>query len=251
MNKSDSFCWTVDEVPDWWKETKGIQIDVARCGAIIPSAVGSGIAYPGDHIIRDTTGRISVRKANPADPSKRSFVRLAGIGAAWMAVGGVIAPISLPGAPEPACSVKDLSGWVVTIAADYGEIKTLLPQLGLSKMTVDRISGLIDKALTVARDFDAAYKAGKLADVKTTFLNLGTLITQIAGELGVVKNRLLSLLIVGIQIARITLASLIDKMIVVAPASMTMNMSADDVAAVAEVKRLASIDVSKVLAVIQ
>ena len=195
--------------------------------------------------------KINSNRSVATEPDRRHFLRIAGTGAAGIALGGVIAPISRPGTPEPSCGVKDLSSWVVVIAADYNEIIPLLPHLGLSKATIDRVSGLIGKVLAVAKDFDAAYKAGKLADVKTTFLNLGALIGQIAGELGVSNNRLLTLLLVGIQIARITLASLIDKMIVAAPAAMVANLSPDDQSAVAEVKRLAAIDVSKMLAAIQ
>src|ERR1700704_1639626 len=91
---------------------------------------------------------------------------------------------------EEGCKAKDVSGWTLTITTGFGEAKPLLPQLGLSQAVIDRVSGFIDKAVTIARDFDAAYKARKFANAATLFASLSDLITKIAGELNVANNRI-------------------------------------------------------------
>ena len=152
----------------------------------------------------------------------------------------------------PACNKKDLSGWIVVIIADYGEIKPLLPQLGLSQAVIDRVTGWIDTAVSVAKKFDDAYQRGDFATASTLFLNLGKLITDIATELSATDNRIVELLLVGVQIARITIASLLkvqgDNQPQMA-ARRSLSRSEGD--AVAEINRLASIDVGKVLKAIQ
>ena len=55
------------------------------------------------------------RDSSDVDASKRTFLRLAGTGVAGLAVGGVIAPIGRPGAPEPACSAKSVNAEVQVV----------------------------------------------------------------------------------------------------------------------------------------
>lgn len=156
---------------------------------------------------------------------------------------------------QEACKPKDLSGWVVTIVADYGEIKILLPQLGFSQAVIDRISGLIDNAVRIAKDFDDAYKAGKFDNAVVLFTSLGDLVTQVASEINVTDNRIVKLLVVGIQIARITIASLLkaqaDSQPAVAAKVRAARMVPADQSAIREIERLAAIDVSKLLPAIQ
>jgi hypothetical protein len=179
--------------------------------------------------------------------NRRKMLGVAGMAGAGFVVG--------TGFTAPACSAKDLSGWVVTVVADYGEIKTLLPGLGVSQAVIDRVSGLIDKAVQIAKDFDDAYKARKFDNAITLFTSLGGLITQVAGELGVVDNRILKLLLVGIQIARITIASLLkvqaDTQPAVAAKVRSARMVPADQSPLNEIERLASIDVSRLLSAIQ
>lgn len=148
----------------------------------------------------------------------------------------------------PACDKKNLSGWITTIVASYGELKPLLPQLGLSQTAIDRVSGWIDTAESVARKFDEAYKAGQFTDAAALFTNLGGLITSIAAELNVANNRIVNLLLVGIQIARITIASLLK---VQGDSRRIMPVTTAEMAAIVEIRRLAAIDVSGLLKAIQ
>ena len=52
----EAFRWTVDQVPDWWKDLS----DVAQARAITVPLPSGGIANPGDYIVRDHTGRVFV-----------------------------------------------------------------------------------------------------------------------------------------------------------------------------------------------
>lgn len=149
----------------------------------------------------------------------------------------------------PACDRKDLSGWVVTITASYREIKVLLPQLGLSQAVIDRVSSWIDTVGNVAKQFDEAYKRGDFSNASALFLNLGGLITSIAVELNVANNRIVNLLLVGVQIARITIGSLLK--IQGEGQVARRSLSRSEQAAVAEINRLAAIDISKLLQAIQ
>lgn len=153
------------------------------------------------------------------------------------------------GFTAPACGQKDLSGWVTTIVAYFDEIKILLPELGLSQAVIDKVSGLISKAAKIAKQFDEAYKAGKFENAVTLFTNLGGLITQIAGELNVTDNRIVKLALVGIQIARITIASLLKSQGDAQPAVRMAAMSAEgpQQAALDEINRLAAIPVDGLL----
>lgn len=156
----------------------------------------------------------------------------------------------------PACSGKDLSGWVVTIDAYYDEVKILLPGLGLGQAVVARISDLIDKATKIAKQFDDAYQAGKFENAVSLFSSLGGLVTQIAGELNVTDNRIVKLALVGIQIARISIASLLkvqadNQPQVAARASAMRSTSASADTALAEIERLATVNIDGLLKAVQ
>jgi len=57
----EAFRWTIDVVPDWWRDFKGLEVDVAQCIAIIPVDKDTKIyASPGDWITREDDGFISV-----------------------------------------------------------------------------------------------------------------------------------------------------------------------------------------------
>lgn len=180
--------------------------------------------------------------------NRRKMLAISGRGLAGAAAGGSVLS-------QIACAPKDLSGWVVTIVADYGEIKVLLPQLGFNQAVIDRVSGLIDKAARIAKDFDDAYRKGLFENALTIFTNLGSLIVQIAGELNAANNRIVKLLLVGIQVARITIASLLkaqaDAQPAVAAKVRRARMVPADQSPLNEIERLASIDVSRLLPAIQ
>jgi hypothetical protein len=145
---------------------------------------------------------------------------------------------------------------VVTIVADYKEIVPLLSQLGLKADVIAKVSGWINKAVSIAQDFDAHYKAGDFKNAVTLFTSLGGLITDIASELNVANNRIVNLLLVGIQIARITIASLLkvqadNQPLVARAARKAASAAPADALALSEINRLAAIDVSRLLAVSQ
>lgn len=182
-----------------------------------------------------------------AEPNRREFLGLGG-GAIVGAVAGTLVI-------EPFCDKKDLSGWVLTLTTAFGEIKPLLGQLGLSQAVLDRVSGFIDKGVKIAQDFDAAYKAGKFADARTLFLNLGDIVAQVAAELGASDNRIVKLALISISIARIAIAALLSSQAsqpgVMAAVNKAKSAGGDDAKAIAEIERLSAIDVTKLLAAIQ
>lgn len=54
----EAFRWTIDQAPDWWKDLPDVMIQVSTTTAVLPS----GSARPGDYIVRDHTGNISMVK---------------------------------------------------------------------------------------------------------------------------------------------------------------------------------------------
>lgn len=85
-----------------------------------------------------------------------------------------------------ACGEK-LSFYVSTV---IGSLETLSPLL-------PNASQLIAKAVAAARAFDEAYRAGKFADSVALFTNLGELVLQIAGIVGVASPPILLAIAVG------------------------------------------------------
>lgn len=85
-----------------------------------------------------------------------------------------------------ACGEK-VSFYVSTV---IGALETLSPLL-------PGASNLISKAVSVAKSFDEAYKAGKFADSTALFTNLGEIALQIATVAGVASPPILIAIAVG------------------------------------------------------
>jgi hypothetical protein len=84
------------------------------------------------------------------------------------------------------CTEK-VSFYVSTV---IGALETLSPLL-------PGAAPLITKAVSVAKAFDEAYKAGKFADSTALFTNLGELALQIAGIAGIASPPILVAIAVG------------------------------------------------------
>ena len=54
----EAFQWTVDRVPQWWVEAKGIEIEIKSGSAFIPTLEGTHEAKVGDWIIQGVKGEI-------------------------------------------------------------------------------------------------------------------------------------------------------------------------------------------------
>ena len=54
----EAFCWTVDEVPQWWVDAKGITVQPATGSAFIPTLEGTHEARSGDYIIQGVQGEL-------------------------------------------------------------------------------------------------------------------------------------------------------------------------------------------------
>lgn len=72
----EAFRLYVDEVPGWWREVKGIEIEVATGCALIPTLEGVHRAQPGDWIIQGVKGELYPCKPDifemtyePAEPT--------------------------------------------------------------------------------------------------------------------------------------------------------------------------------------
>lgn len=54
----EAFLWGTDKVPDWWKELKGVTINVNTQSAFIPTLEGTMEARKGDYIIKGIKGEV-------------------------------------------------------------------------------------------------------------------------------------------------------------------------------------------------
>lgn len=174
--------------------------------------------------------------------TRREFIKTGTVAAGSIAFGAAFT--------APGCNGKDLSGWVTTIVAAFGEMKPLLPQLGLPEAVLDRVSGYLNKAVSVAKTFDEAYKAGKFKDAVAIFGSLSELITQIAAELNVVNNRIVKIALVTVSIARIAIATLLKQQSgdpAVAATIARTSKEPELMRAASEIDRLAAVDVDKLL----
>lgn len=70
---------------------------------------------------------------------------------------------------------KNLSNYVSTIIGAMEELKPLLPNLSAS----------LSKAISIAKSFDEAYRAGKFDSATTLFENLVGVINQIIADAGI------------------------------------------------------------------
>lgn len=60
----EAFQWMIDVVPDWWRNAKGLSVDVASGSVFIPTLEGTHEAKPGDFIIQGVKGEIYPCKAD-------------------------------------------------------------------------------------------------------------------------------------------------------------------------------------------
>lgn len=54
----EAFQWTVNEVPQWWKDLKGVTINVHTMSAFIPTLEGTMEASKNDWIIKGVMGEV-------------------------------------------------------------------------------------------------------------------------------------------------------------------------------------------------
>ena len=55
----EAFKWTVDQVPNWWREASGeFKIDVGTTSVFIPTLEGTHEAKKGDYIIKGVKGEL-------------------------------------------------------------------------------------------------------------------------------------------------------------------------------------------------
>lgn len=175
---------------------------------------------------------------------RRQALTLIGTGGAGYAIS--------TGFTAPGCSTKDLSMYTLIIARSYGEIKPLLPELGLSAARAQTVGNWIDKAISISGKFDEAYKRGAFADAASLFNELGSLVMSIAGELNVANNRIVTATLAGVAIARIAIAALLaaqaqEQGISSRTARQTPAMSI----AITEIERLNAIDLNQLVFALQ
>jgi hypothetical protein len=184
------------------------------------------------------------------DASRRDLVRLGALGAGSLALGSAFtAPSCGPG--------KNLSAWVQTIVGAFAEMKPLLSTLGLQQAIIAKVSAALDKGAQIAKDFDAAYTAGKFKDASSLFLSLGQVITQIAADLSLANNRIVTIALAAVGVARIAIAQLLHDQATTQPQAMALvraaqlNAGSDEAKAINEINRLANADVAKILAAVK
>jgi len=54
----EAFQWSVDKVPQWWKDKEGLTLSVHNGSAFIPTLEGIHVARSGDYIIQGIQGEI-------------------------------------------------------------------------------------------------------------------------------------------------------------------------------------------------
>jgi hypothetical protein len=123
--------------------------------------------------------------------TRRSFLRLAGTGAAGLALGGVIAPIGTPGTPTPACSPKSVNA-EVQVAETF--LKVVAVELPNQKPAIDKILKVMD-------DFNADYQRGDFVSAGAIFKTMDADVTQLVTDLGVNLNPKVKMALVFIDAA--------------------------------------------------
>lgn len=106
----------------------------------------------------------------------------------------------LKGATTGAVSTLVFSGAIVSVGC--GEkisfyVSTVIGSLETLSPLLPSASGLISKAVSIAKSFDEAYKAGKFADSTALFTKLGEIALQIATVAGVASPPILVAIAVG------------------------------------------------------
>ena len=54
----EAFKWGTDEVPQWWKNLKGVNMNIDSGTAYIPTLEGTMTASSGDYIIQGVNGEV-------------------------------------------------------------------------------------------------------------------------------------------------------------------------------------------------
>jgi hypothetical protein len=136
-------------------------------------------------------------------PNRRAFLRLAGTGAAGLALGGVIAPIGTPGTPTPACSPKSVNAEVQVAETFLKVVAVELPNQ----------QAFITKILKVTDDFNTDYQRGDFANAGTLFATLSGDFTHLLNDVGVNINAKVKIALVLIDAAIAGIAGLLKSQI--------------------------------------
>lgn len=75
----EAFKFHEDKVPDWWKDLKGVTIDVNTGSAFIPTLEGTMEAKKGDYIIQGIAGEIYPCKPDIFGKTYESVVQITGL----------------------------------------------------------------------------------------------------------------------------------------------------------------------------
>lgn len=149
------------------------------------------------------------------------------LGVSGAAAVGVAVTTACPGA-------KNLSVYVQTVVGALREIGPLLPGA----------AGLIAKAITIAEDFDKAYREGKFDNAKVLFENLAGVISQIATDAGVNNAQVkVALLLAGIAMRAIAVLLSVQASNPEVAAALRSRTSPADQRQLALIKKLANEDV--------
>ena len=124
--------------------------------------------------------------------------------------------IALSGAALTVACGEKISFYVSTV---IGSLETLSPLL-------PNASSLITKAVSTAKAFDEAYRAGKFADSTALFANLGDLALQIAGAVGADSPPILLAIAVG-RVALNAIATILKNQMQEPAIAMMVNSRSD------------------------
>ena len=95
---------------------------------------------------------------------------------------------------ETACAPKNLSFFVQTLIGAMRDLSPLIPGQGV----------LLSKIITIATDFDAAYKRGDFANATAIFNTLVGNVTQLINDIGSLSTQIKTILaVVGIALRAI------------------------------------------------
>lgn len=123
------------------------------------------------------------RTTSDHDPSKRSFLAVAGLGATGFALGTAFT--------APACSAKSVSAEIIVVETFLKVVAVEIPNQ----------SAIITKILKVADDFNADYQRGDFANAAAIFATLETDTTQLIADLGVNVSQRVKIALVLIDAA--------------------------------------------------
>lgn len=164
--------------------------------------------------------------------------------------GAITAGVAALGGFQISCKPKSLDSWALIIETDFRDFKPLLPQLGLSQAVIDKIGDWLDKGINILHQFSADYRNGDFANAVALFNSLGEIVASIANEFNVLDNKIVKLILVSIQVARIAIASLLSEQATASSEAMkaVRGAKASDTA---EIRKLAAVNVDKLLKAVQ